>query len=161
MLQPVQVNSANIKPNDEGSEQSNVGQQRDGDEDTFPVLVECPEGDVGQEGKREQQAAEETEDVGDVVDPRQKAAQEKEEHDARQFRKGFPGLLQHLPTLKQLNKEASEEPKLRPRWTHLSGERESEKKPSYTGTKEDSCSMHAASHSVHRKPKRLTHWTNA
>lgn len=135
MLQPVKVNRVNIKPNHEGSEQSDVEQQRDSDEDTLPIFVECPEGDVGQEGEREQQAAEETEDVGDVVDPRQKAAQEEEEDDARQFEKGLPGLLQHLPTLKQLDKEASKESKLRAGRTHLSGERKRERNTLQTNSK--------------------------
>ncbi len=122
MLQPVPVNRVNIKPNDEGREQPNVGQHWDSNEDTFPVLVKSPKGDVGQEGKGEQHAAEETKDVGDVVDPRQQAAQEEEEDDAQQFEEGLPWLLQDLPALKQLNKEASKESKLRPCWTHLGEE---------------------------------------
>lgn len=120
MLQPVPVNWVNIKPNDEGREQADVGQQRDSNEYTFPVLVKCPEGDVGKEGKGEQQAADEAKDVGDVINPWQQATQEEEEDDAQQFEKGLPRLLQHLPTLEQLNKEASKETKLRPCWTHLS-----------------------------------------
>lgn len=120
VLQPVPVDRVNVKPNDERGEQPGVDHHRDGDEDALPVLVEVPEGDVGQEGEGEQQAAEETEDVGDVVDPRQEAAQEEEEDDAQQLEEGFPRLLQDLPTLKQLDKQAGEESKLRPRWTHLS-----------------------------------------
>jgi len=122
VLQPVPVDRVNVKPNDERGEQPGVDHHRDGDEDALPVLVEVPEGDVGQEGEGEQQAAEETEDVGDVVDPRQEAAQEEEEDDAQQLEEGFPRLLQDLPTLKQLDKQAGEESKLRPRWTHLEGE---------------------------------------
>lgn len=76
MLQPVPVDRVNIKPNDEGREQPNVGQHRDSDEDTFSVLVKSPEGDIGQDGKGEQHTAEETKDVGDIVNPRQEAAQE-------------------------------------------------------------------------------------
>lgn len=130
MLQPVPVNWVNIKPNDEGRKEPNVGQHRDSNEDTFPVLVKSAKGDVGQKGKGEQHAAEETKDVGDVVDPRQEAAQEEEENDAQKFEKGLPWFLQHLPTLKQLNKQASKESKLRPCWTHLQ-EESREKKTSY------------------------------
>lgn len=122
MLQPVPVNRVNIKPNDEGREQPGVGHHWDSNEYTFSVLVKSPEGDVGQEGKGEQHAAEETKDVGDVVDPRQEAAQEEEEDDGQQFEEGLPRLLQDLPALKQLNKQASKESKLRPCWTHLEGE---------------------------------------
>lgn len=61
--------------------------------------------------------------MGDVVNPWQKATQEEEKDNSQQFEKGLPWFLQHLPTLKQLNKEASEESKLRPRWTHLEGEK--------------------------------------
>ncbi|TNN69502.1 hypothetical protein EYF80_020336 [Liparis tanakae] len=122
MLQPVPVDGVDVEPDDERGEQPGVGHHGHGDEDALPVLVEVPEGDVGQEGEGEQQAAEEAEDVGDVVDPRQEAAQEEEEDDAQQLEEGFPRLLQDLPTLKQLNKQAGEEPELRPRRTHLEGE---------------------------------------
>lgn len=120
MLQPVPVNWVNIKPNDEWRKQPDVGQHRDSNEDAFSVLVESPKGDVGQEGKGEQHATEETKDVGNIVDPRQQATQEEEEDDARQFEEGLPWPLQHLPTLKQLNEQASKESKLRACWTHLS-----------------------------------------
>lgn len=120
MLQPVPVNRVNIKPNDEGGEQSDVSQQGHGDQDALPVLVKGPEGDVGQEGKGQQHAAEETKDVCDVVDPREKSAREEEEDDAQKFGEGFPRLFQNLPTLKELNEKAGEESKLRPCWTDLS-----------------------------------------
>lgn len=54
MLQPVPVNWVNIKPNDEGGEQPDVGQHRDSNEDTFSKFVKSPEGDIGQEGEGEQ-----------------------------------------------------------------------------------------------------------
>lgn len=122
VLQPVPVNRMNVKPNNEGRKESNVGQQGNGNEDTFAVLVRCSEGEIGQEGEGQQQAAEEAEDVGDVIDPGQEAAEEEEEHDAEQLEKGLPRLLQHLPSLQQLHKQASQEPKLRACWAHLQGE---------------------------------------
>lgn len=60
--------------------------------------------------------------MGNVVDPWQEATHEEEEHYAKQFEEGFPWILQHLPTLKQLDKQASKESKLRPCWTNLRGE---------------------------------------
>lgn len=122
MLQPVQVDGVDIKPNDEWGEQPDVGQQGHDDQDVLAILVKGPKGDVGQESKGEQHAAEKAKDVGNVVDPRQKAAQEEEEHDAQQLEEGFPWLFQHLPAMKQLNKQAGEESKLRPCWTHLEEE---------------------------------------
>lgn len=119
MLQPVQVDGVDVKPNDERGEQPHVGQQGHDDEDALAVFVEGPEGDVGQDTEGEQQAAEEAEDVGDVVDPRQKATQEEEEDYAHQLEEGFPRLFQHLPALEKLNKEAGEESELRACWTHL------------------------------------------
>lgn len=83
MLQPVPVNWVDIKPNDEGREQPDVGHHWDSNEDTFPVLVKSPKRDVGQDGKGEQHATEETKDVGNVVDPRQEAAHEEEKDDAQ------------------------------------------------------------------------------
>lgn len=62
--------------------------------------------------------------MGDVVDPRQEAAQEEEEDDAQQLEEGLPWLLQHLPTLKQLDKQASEEAELRAGRTDLEEEKE-------------------------------------
>lgn len=117
------VNGIKIKPNDEGRKESNVGQQGEGNEDTFAVLVRSSKGEVWQEGEGQQQAAEEAEDVGDVIDPWQEATEEEEEHDGEQLQKGIPRLLQHLPSLEQLNKQAGEESKLRTCWTHLQGEK--------------------------------------
>lgn len=128
MLQPVPVNWVNIKPNNEGREQPNVGQHWDSNEDTFSVFVKSPKGDIGQEGKGEQHTTKETKDVGNVIDPRKEATQEKEEDNTGQFKKGLPWLLQHLPPLKQLNKQASKESKLRPCWTHLQRENIGENK---------------------------------
>lgn len=122
VLQPVPVDRVNIKPNDEGREQRNVGQHWEANEDAFSVLVKSPESDVGEDGKREQQTAKEAKDVGNVVNPRQEATHEEEEHYAKQFKEGLPWILQHLPTLKQLDKQASEESKLGPCWTDLQGE---------------------------------------
>lgn len=122
VLQPVPIDWINVKPDDEGGKESHVDQQGESDEDAFSVLVEGPEGDVGQEGEGEQQAAQETEDVRNVVDPGQEATQEEEEDNAQQFEKGLPWLLQHLPTLKKLHEETGEKSKLRPSWTHLEGE---------------------------------------
>lgn len=81
VLQPVPVNRVYIKPNDEGGEESDVGQQGHKDEDAFIVLVKFPKGDVGQKGKGEQQATDKAKDMGDVVDPGQKATEEEEEDD--------------------------------------------------------------------------------
>lgn len=83
MLQPVPVNRVDIKPDNEGREQSDVDDQWDSNEDTFPVLVKSAKCDVGQEGKREQQTTEETKDVGNVVDPWQEAAHEEEKDNAQ------------------------------------------------------------------------------
>lgn len=123
ILQPVQVDGVDVEPNDERGEQPDVDQHGDDDHDALPVLVEGPEDDVRQEGKGEQQAAEEAEDVRDVVDPRQEAAQEEEDHDAQELEEGFPGLFQNLPALNELHEEASEESELRAGGTHLQGER--------------------------------------
>ncbi|MED6293586.1 hypothetical protein CHARACLAT_011987 [Characodon lateralis] len=123
MLQPVEVNWVNIKPNHEGREEPDVGKQGDNDDDPLAVFVKGSEGNVGQEGEGEQHASNKAKDVGDVVDPRQKAAQEEEEHNAQEFEEGLPGLFQHLPTLEKLNEEASKKSKLGSCRTNLEGER--------------------------------------
>lgn len=119
MLQPVPINWVNIKPNNEGREQPNVGQDCDKYQDTFPVCVKSTKGDIWQEGEGKQQATEEPKNVGDVIDPWQEATEKQEEDNAQKFQKGLPWLLQHLPSLEQLNEEASKQSKLRPCWTHL------------------------------------------
>lgn len=126
MLQPVPINWVKIKPNNEGREQSNVEQYCHNNEDSFPVCVKSPKGDVWQEGEGKQHAAEEAKNVGNVINPWQKTTEKEEQDDAQQFQKGLPRLLQHLPSLEQLNKEAGKESKLRPCWTHL--QRKSERK---------------------------------
>lgn len=100
------VDGIYVEPHNKRGEKSYVDHQREDDEDAFAVLVEGTEGDVGQEGEWEQQAAEETENVGDVVDPWQQAAHEQEENDAHQLEEGLPWPLQYLPTLEQLHKQA-------------------------------------------------------
>lgn len=122
MLQPVPVDGVDVEPDDEGSEQADVDQHGRADEDALPVRVSGPEGDVGEEGEGEQQAADEAEYVRDVVDPGQEAAQEEEEDDARQFEEGLPRILKHLPTLDQLHKQAGQESKLGACGTHLQRE---------------------------------------
>lgn len=97
--------------------ESNVGHQLKG-HDTFSVLVESAEGEIWQESKAQQQAAEDTKDVGDVIDPRQE-----EEHHDKQLQKGPPQLLQYLPSLEQLNKQASQEPILGASRTSLQEEK--------------------------------------
>lgn len=119
VLQPVPVNGVDVEPDDERRKQPEVDHQRQGDHDALPILVEGAKGDVGQEGEGQEESADEAEDVGDVVDPGQQATQEEEEDDAQQLEEGLPGLLQHLPALEELNKEASQEAKLRPGRTHL------------------------------------------
>lgn len=113
------INWVKIKPNNEGGEQSNVEQYCDNNEDSFSVCVKSPKGDVRQKGKGEQQAAEEAKNVGNVINPWQKPTQKEEQDDAQQFQKGLPWLLQHLPSLEKLNKEAGKESKLRSCWSHL------------------------------------------
>lgn len=93
VLQPVPVNWVNIKPDDKGGKQADVGKQRNSDEDPFSVLVKSPKREIGQECKRQQHATEKAKDVGDVVNPWQEATQEEEEHYAQQFQKGLPWLL--------------------------------------------------------------------
>lgn len=93
VLQPVPVNRVDIKPDDEGGKQADVGKQGNSDEDPFSVLVKSPKSEIGQECKGQQHAAEKAKDVGDVVNPWEEATQEEEEHDAQQFQKGLPWFL--------------------------------------------------------------------
>lgn len=119
VLQPVPVDGVDIEPDDQRGEQAQVDQQRQQDQDTLSVLVEVAERHVGQEGEGEQQAAEEAEDVGDVVDPGQQATQEQEEDNAHQLEEGLPWLLQHLPALDELHKQAGKQPELGASWANL------------------------------------------
>lgn len=120
-LQPVPADGINIKPNNEGRKESNVGHQRNNSQDPFSVLVDGAKGEIRQEGKGQQQAAEETKDVGDVIDPWQEATDKEEEHHDEQLQKGPPWLLQDLPGLEQLNKQTSQESILGASWSRLQG----------------------------------------
>lgn len=58
--------------------------------------------------------------MGDVVDHWQEEADaEEEEHHGEQLQKGPPRLLQDLPALEQLNKQASQDSMLGATWTCL------------------------------------------
>lgn len=106
VLKPLPVDGVDVEPDDKWGEKPNIHEQRQNDEHTFAVLVEGAEGNVGQEGEGQQQAAEEAEDVGNVVDPRQQATKEEEEDEAKQLEKSIPWRFQHLPALKKLDKQA-------------------------------------------------------
>lgn len=69
VLQPVPVDGVDVEPDNEGRKQTHVDQHGHADEDALPVRVKGPEGDVGEEGEGEQQAADEAKYVRDVVDP--------------------------------------------------------------------------------------------
>ena len=119
VLQPVPVDGVDVEPHDERREEPHVDHQRQRDQNALAVLVERAEGDVGQEGEGEEEPADEAEDVGDVVDPRQQAAEEEEQDDAQQLEEGLPRLLQHLPALEELHEEARQEAELRAGRAHL------------------------------------------
>lgn len=93
MLQPAPVDGVDVEPDEERGQQADVDQEREHDEDPLAVLVEGSEGDVRQEGEGQQQAAQEAEDVGDVVYPGQETTEEEEEDDAHQLEEGFPRFL--------------------------------------------------------------------
>lgn len=66
--------------------------------------------------------------MGEIVDPGQQAEGKEEEHHTQQLDEGPPGLGQDLPALKQLHKQAGQDPKLRARRPHLrQAERERDK----------------------------------
>lgn len=57
--------------------------------------------------------------MGNVVDPWQQTTEEEEEDKSKQLEEGVPWLLQHLPALKELHKQARKQTELRTCWTHL------------------------------------------
>lgn len=57
--------------------------------------------------------------MGEIVDPGQETEGKEEEHHAEQLGEGPPGLGEDLPALKQLHKQAGENPELRAGWPHL------------------------------------------
>lgn len=106
VLNPVPVNRVHIEPDHQRCEEPDEDQHRDDDHDSLAVLVHRAKGDVGQEGEREQQAAEEAKDVCNVVNPWQEAAEEEEEDDPRKVQESLHGLLEDLPALEKLHKKA-------------------------------------------------------
>lgn len=68
--------------------------------------------------------------MGKIVDPGQQPKGKEKEHHTQQLGEGPPGLRKDLPALKQLHKQAGQDPKLRAGWPHLLHRQErDERKP--------------------------------
>lgn len=94
-------------------------------ETTYPdkkdlfLTVVVTEGDERKKSKGEQEAEDESEEVGEVVDPRQQTEDEQEEHDENELEQSVRWVPQHLPAVDHFHHEASEQPELRPCRTNL------------------------------------------
>lgn len=107
MLDPVPVDGVHIEPDSQGGKKPCEHHQGDDDHDPLAVLVHGAEGDVGEEGKGQQEATEEAKYMCNVVYPGQETTNKEKEDNPREVQKSFPRLLQDLPALEELYEEAS------------------------------------------------------
>lgn len=120
-LAPLALDRVDVEEHDEPRKEPQEHHQEDDDLTALAVQVHAAEADVRQEGERQEEAGDEAGDVGKIVDPGQQTEGKEEEHHAQQLGEGPPGLGEDLPALKQLHKQAGENPELRASWTHLRG----------------------------------------
>lgn len=118
-LAPLALDGVDVEEHDQAREEAHEHQQEDDNLAALAVQVHAAEADVGQEGEGEEEARHEAAKVGKVVDPRQQAEGEQEEHHAEQLGEGHPRLGQDLPALEQLHKQAGQDAELRARRSHL------------------------------------------
>lgn len=120
-LAPLTLYRVDVEEHDEPRKEPQEHHQEDDDLTALAVQVHAAEADVRQEGEGQEEAGDEAGDVGKIVDPGQQTEGKEEEHHAQQLGEGPPGLGKDLPALKQLHKQAGENPKLRAGRTHLRG----------------------------------------
>lgn len=118
-LAPLALDGVDVEEHGESGKKPHKHQQEDDDLTALAIQVHAAEADVREEGEGEEEAGDEAADVGEIVDPGQEAEGKEEEHHAQQLGEGPPGLGQDLPALKQLHKQAGENPELRASRPHL------------------------------------------
>lgn len=123
-LAPFALDRVDVEEHREAWKEPHKHQQEDDDLAAFAVQVHSAEADVRQEGEWQEEAGDEAANVGKVVDPGQQPEGEEEEHHAEQLGEGPPGLGEDLPALKQLHKQAGQDPELRSGWPHLTDREE-------------------------------------
>ena len=108
------VDGGHVEEEEESDEEEDDGGQTDPDEHDLlpPVVLAAAEGDEGQEGVAEQEAGDEAEQVGVVVDPRQEASQEEDRRDAYQLEDGHLGIAERRPLVNHLDHAAGQKAKM-------------------------------------------------
>lgn len=82
-LAPLTLDGRHVEEHHESREQPHEHHQEDDDLEALAVHVQAAEADVGQEGEGEEEARDESADVGEVIDPGQQAEGEQKEHHAQ------------------------------------------------------------------------------
>lgn len=118
-LAPLALDRVDVEEHNEPREEPHEHHQEDDDLTALAVQVHAAEADVRQKGEGQEEAGDEAGDVGKIVDPGQQTEGKEEKHHAQQLGEGPPGLGEDLPALKELHKQAGENPELRAGWTHL------------------------------------------
>lgn len=108
-----------VKEREEEDEEAGDEDEREPDEEDLAPLVVLPEGDEGHEGVRREEAEDEAEEVGVVVDPGQDADEQEDAQDADELHEGAPGVLEHGPAVEDLDDEGGEEGEVSAGWAHL------------------------------------------
>lgn len=70
-LAPLTLDGRHVKEHHESREQPHEHHQEDDDLEALAIHVQAAEANVGQEGKGEEEARDESADVGEVIDPGQ------------------------------------------------------------------------------------------
>lgn len=111
-LAPLALDGVEIEQNHKSWEECNEDELENNNLASLPIQIELPEANVGQEGKGEEETTDESWNVSKIINPRQEAKGKKKEHHSQQFEESPPRPCQDLPTLEELHKETSQNPKL-------------------------------------------------
>lgn len=109
---PLTADRIEVEEDHQASQEAQEDHLKDDDLAAFLVQIELAKADIGLEGEGEEEATDEPQGVGKVVDPGQQPKGEEEEHHSQQLEEGMPGSLQDLPALEELHEESGQDAKL-------------------------------------------------
>lgn len=93
ILCPLPIDRVDIEPDHKRGKETDEDHEGDYDHRSFAILVHSAKGDVGQKGKRKQEAAQKAKYVRNIVNPWQEATNKEEEDNSREVQESFPGFL--------------------------------------------------------------------
>ena len=118
------VDGGDVEEEDETDKDEHGGDEADPEEDQLSPAVIDAEGDEGHDGVGYEEAEDEAEEVGVVVNPRKESGEEEDRGDADQLEDGHLGVLEAGPLVDHLDDGGGKEAKVGARGSHLGSVRD-------------------------------------